>query len=187
MAEIEQLCVEQTRQWIRSFVIKYNLCPFAKREMDRGSVRIQLSQATTAEEALIALDHEIALLDTTPATETTFLLFPWFLQDFFDYLDFIDIAESKLAADDYEGVYQLATFHPDYCFSDANVDDVTNYTNRSPYPMIHLLREDSLEKAIASFGNTGTIPETNMERLRALGLTEIEKIVTDCLKVKQDN
>ena len=186
MTEIEQLCIEQTRKWIRSFVIRYNLCPFAKREMDKGSVRIQTSQATTTEQALLNLENEIELLNTKPETETSFLLFPWFLEDFFDYLDFTEMAESKFLNDKYNGIYQFATFHPDYCFADASFDDVTNYTNRSPYPMLHLLREDSLEKAIASFGNTGAIPEANIMRLRAMGLVDIEKIVADCLTVKEE-
>lgn len=186
MTEIEQLCIEQTRQWIRSFVIKYNFCPFAKREMDKGSVRIHVSQATTTEQALVDLEHEIELLNTNPDTETSFLLFPWCVEDFFDYLDFTELAESKFLADKYDGVYQFATFHPDYCFADASFDDVTNYTNRSPYPMLHLLREDSLEQAIASFGNTGTIPEANMARLRKMGRTNIEKIVADCLTTKKE-
>ena len=183
MTQIEQLCIEQTREWIQSFIIKYNLCPFAKREMDKGSVKIHYSRAKSAKSALADLKTEMEYLTANPETETIFLLFPLFLHDFFDFLDFVDLAEMNLVTQGYEGIYQLATFHPEYCFADANVDDVTNYTNRSPYPMLHLLREESIEKAVHWFGNTGTIPETNMTRLRALGLEEVEKIVTECLQV----
>jgi uncharacterized protein len=184
MTHTEQVYIQQTQQWIQSFIISLNLCPFAQREMDKGSVRIEVSSATTNEKALKDLKEEIALLNTNNKIETSFLLFPMFLQDFFDYLDFSYLAEASLLAQGYEGVYQLATFHPNYCFADANVDDVTNYTNRSPYPMLHILREESVEKAIAYFGNTGSIPENNMARLRMIGTDEVEKMVQECLIVK---
>ena len=103
------------------------------------------------------------------------VLFPKFLDDFFDYLDFIDEAEAILFEKGYEGVYQLASFHPDYCFADGASNDVTNYTNRSPYPMIHILREASLEKAISYYGNTEDIPENNKRCLRKLGLEDVRK------------
>ena len=169
--------VQQTTHWIESFVIKLNLCPFAKREMDKGSVRIQASTAQKTKQALLELSDEFARLDSTTAIETTFLIFPSFLNDFFDYLDFVDEAESILFTAGYEGVYQLATFHPLYCFTDVEMDDVTNYTNRSPYPMLHILREDSLDKAIEYYGDTDEIPENNQRCLRNLGLDEVKKII----------
>jgi len=175
--------IEQTKQWINAFVVAYNLCPFAKREMDKGSVRIHCSGANTLEAALLDLQSEIALLDSNEHIETSFLLFHTMLQDFFDFLDFADQAEIALKKAGYEGIYQIATFHPEYCFADANCDDVSNYTNRSPYPMLHLLRESSVEKAIAYFGNTGTIPETNIRRLRGLGLELVQKIIQDSLSL----
>lgn len=184
MTQTEHVCIQQTQQWIQSFIITLNLCPFARREMDKGSVRIQVSSAITNEKALEDLETEIELLNTNANIETTFLLFPMFLQDFFDYLDFSYLVEANLLTQGYEGIYQLATFHPNYCFADANVDDVTNYTNRSPYPMLHILREESIEKAISYFGNTGTIPENNMARLRRMGTEEVEKMVQECLTVE---
>ena len=176
MIQSEQLCVRQTVQWVREFVIKLNLCPFAQREMDKGSVRVQASEAETVDSALIDLMVEIELLSLNSDIETTLLVFPSCFADFFDYLDFIDLAEAMLLANGQEGIYQVATFHPDYCFADTNPDDVTNYTNRSPYPMVHLLREEQIEKAIAHYGDTEQIPENNMACLRKLGLEEVIRL-----------
>lgn len=178
MIQSEELCVKQSVQWIWQFVIKLNLCPFAKREMDKGSVRVQASQAETVERAMIDLMAEIDLLNGNSAIETTLLVFPSFLNDFFDYLDFVDLAESIMEDKGYEGIYQLATFHPNYCFADAKADDLTNYTNRSPYPMLHLLREEQIEKAITYYGDTERIPENNMALLRQLGLDELKKMAS---------
>ena len=175
------LCVQQTVQWVREFVIKLNLCPFAKREMDNGSVRIQASQAVTVEDAMTDLMGEVEALNANAAIETTLLVFPSFLKDFFEYLDFVDLAQSILHTKGYEGIYQLATFHPDYCFADENADDVTNYTNRSPYPMMHLLREEQIEKAIDYYGDTEQIPKNNMACLRKLGLEKVKKMTRSCL------
>lgn len=171
--------IEKTIHWIQSFVIKLNLCPFAKREMDQGSVRIESCAAQKTKQALQALMQEITLLESTVTIETTFLIFPSFLADFFDYLDFVDAAESALITAGYEGVYQLATFHPLYCFADVDMDDVTNYTNRSPYPMLHILREQSLDKAIAYYGDTDEIPENNQRCLRELGLDKVKIMSCD--------
>ena len=171
----KQIYVQQTLEWIQSFVIKLNLCPFAKREIEKKSLTIQVSEAVTIEQGLADLINSIALLDTNALIETTIVLFPSLLDDFFDYLDFIDEAEAILFEREYDGIYQLASFHPNYCFADVASNDVTNYTNRSPYTMIHVLREDSLEKAIAYYGNTEDIPENNKKCLRKLGLDEVEK------------
>lgn len=173
---MQALYVEQTAAWIRSFVIKLNLCPFAQREMDKGSVRIHASLAQSTDSAINDLMAEFDVLNKNPAIETTVLVFPDFLKDFFEYLDFVDIAESILFTNDYEGIYQIATFHPDYCFADATTDDVTNYTNRSPYPMLHILREDGLSKAIEHYGDTDQIPIRNQACLLKLGLEEVTRI-----------
>lgn len=173
-------CVEQTAAWIRSFVIQLNLCPFAKREMDKGSVRIHASLAQSTDSAINDLMAEFDFLNKNTTIETTVLVFPCFLKDFFDYLDFVDIAESVLFTNNYEGIYQIATFHPDYCFADAASDDVTNYTNRSPYPMLHILREEGLSKAIEHYGDTEKIPVQNQACLLKLGLEEVKKIKLNC-------
>lgn len=176
MSPGDQRSIQHTMQWVQSFVIGLNLCPFAKREVDRGSVRIQISSADTVEQALLDLMIEVELLNTKPSISTTLLVFPHFLTDFFDYLDCVDCAEALLVDAGYEGIYQLATFHPNYCFAGAAENDVTNYTNRSPYPMLHLLREEQVAEAIAYYGNTDTIPEDNMTCLRNLGLDAVKKM-----------
>jgi len=177
MIESKDLCVKETIKWVRDFVIKLNLCPFAKHEMDKGSASIKASNAESLEEAMIAFMTEVETLNTNANIDTTLLVFPNCLKNFFEYLDFIDIAESTLKSKDYEGVYQLATFHPDYCFAGVDAEDVTNYTNRSPYPMVHLLREEQLESAINYYGDTSKIPENNMACLRKLGIVEIQKMI----------
>jgi hypothetical protein len=168
---------EQTLNWVRSFIIQYNLCPFAKGAVNKNGLRITVSDNKKQALALEDLMTEIHLLDETPAIETTLLVFAEGFKDFFAYLDLVDLAEELINQLEYEGIYQLATFHPDYYFADSDPDDVTNYTNRSPYPMLHILREDSLEKAIAAYGDTSTIPEKNSATMRDLGLAQIKKIL----------
>lgn len=172
--ESDESCISKTRQWIKSFVIALNFCPFAKREMNRNAVKILVNRDKTIEEAMDALLLELKILTTDPCIETTFLLFPELLSDFFTYLDFVDSAESRILAEGYEGIYQLASFHPDYCFQDANTNDVTNYTNRSPYPMLHILREAAVEEAIARYGDTNEIIKRNQICLEKLGLDEVK-------------
>lgn len=171
--------IEQTKHWLRSFIVKLNICPFAKREIERGTVKIQVTQAVKLQQALEDLLLEMMFLDNNPAVETTLLIFPSVFGDFFRYLDFVDVAELLIREEGYEGIYQLATFHPDYCFADVDFNDVSNYTNRSPYPMVHLLREESLEKAIAYYGDTESIPQNNIKTMQKLGLMKIKAILAN--------
>lgn len=180
MSQSDKFIIQHTQNWIHSFIIKLNICPFAKREINRGAVKFQVSHAKKIELALEEFMVEIHSLDNQPSVETTFLIFPSLFRDFFHYLDFVDLAEALMYEQGYEGIYQLATFHPDYCFAEVEFEDVSNYTNRSPYPMIHLLREDSVEKALAFYGDTEKIPTINIESMRQLGLEEIQKIITQC-------
>lgn len=173
----EALVTQQTLHWIRSFVVEYNICPFAKQVVHQGSLVIQVIHRTESEAMLDALRQALCLLDEDARTETILMVFPSSLPDFFDYLDFADRAEQFLHALGYEGVYQVATFHPQYCFADVDFDDVSNYTNRSPYPMLHLLREASLDKAIAFYGDTDQIPENNIATLRQLGLNKVKHLL----------
>lgn len=172
----------QTLKWVRSFIIEHNICPFAKGPVNKGSLRIAVTDTQKKADALEALMSEIHLLDENPKIETTLLVFANAFKDFFAYLDFVDMAEELMQELEYEGVYQLATFHPDYLFADSDADDVSNYTNRSPYPMVHLLREDHLDKAITAYGNTELIPEKNIATMHALGLEQIKKILTATLE-----
>jgi hypothetical protein len=178
MIPSDSLIAELTLNWIRSFIIEYNICPFAKGPFNKGSLKISVSETKKKAQALEDLMVEIQFLDKNPETETTLLVFAEAFKDFFAYLDFVEMAEQLILMQGYEGIYQLATFHPDYYFADTDPEDVSNYTNRSPYPMVHILREDSLEKAIAAYGNTDTIPEKNIATLRQLGLEQVLKIIT---------
>lgn len=153
--------IQETQDWLESFIVKLNICPFAKREIERRSVKIHVAEAKKLKQAREELLNEFMFLDTHPETETTLLIFPSMFGDFFSYLNFVDVAELLITEHNYEGIYQLATFHPQYCFSDTDFDDISNKTNRSPYPMLHLLREASVEKAIAFYGDTTQIPMNN--------------------------
>ncbi|WP_058535120.1 DUF1415 domain-containing protein [Legionella saoudiensis] len=174
--------IKQTVEWIQSMVIGLNLCPFAKREMNNNSARIEASSAQSINDALVDFIGEVNYLQANPAIGTTILIYPHILNDFFAYLDFVDLANDLLVKSGYEGIYQIATFHPDYCFHGVKTDDVTNYTNRSPYPMLHLLREEMLDQAITYYGDTDVIPENNMRCLRELGLVEVRKRLEQCMK-----
>lgn len=158
-----------TRQWIETVVVGMNFCPFANRELHRNTVRFITSPELDIESVLLQLIDECIHLDADDGTQTTLLILPEGFADFDDYLDLAGLAEDLLADRGYEGVYQVASFHPDYRFADADADDPANYTNRSPYPMLHLLREDGLEAAIASYPDPDAIPENNIAKARALG------------------
>lgn len=182
MQETDSKVVEQTLAWVRTFIVEHNICPFAKRELEQSTIRVEVVRSKKVEVALEELIAEVTWLDEHPETETTLLVFPTLFRDFDHYLDYVELAESLLVDQGYEGVYQLATFHPDYCFADADPGEAANYTNRSPYAMVHLLREASVEKAIAFYGDTSVIPERNIAHLTALGNAVAEQHLQRCLK-----
>ncbi|CUB03382.1 DUF1415 domain-containing protein [Marinomonas fungiae] len=177
----EELVIAQTQKWVSSFIVAMNVCPFAKREVDRGSVRYVVVRSRQASVALEELMAEINFLDQNPEVETTLMIFPTMFQDFVSYLDFVDDSEELMYEQECEGVYQLATFHPKYCFSGTEEGDVSNYTNRSPYPMLHILREASLEKAIDYYGDTAGIPERNIKLMEETGHEALAKLMQQCM------
>ncbi|MDF1758891.1 MAG: DUF1415 domain-containing protein [Legionellaceae bacterium] len=166
----KDLIKQQTMNWVKGFIIEYNICPFAKKVVNNKSLSIEVLDTQDLEEALQSLVSCIKALESSNSIETTLLVFPTYLRDFFEYLDFTYLAERLLQEQGYEGVYQLATFHPKYCFADVDENDVSNYTNRSPYPMIHIIRESSIDKAIELYGNTELIPEKNIETMNRIGI-----------------
>jgi hypothetical protein len=182
MQAADNQIMEQTLAWVRTFIVEHNICPFAKRELEGGTLRVEVVRSKKIDVALEELIAEVEWLNEHPETETTLLVFPSLFKNFDHYLDYIELAESLLAELGYEGVYQLATFHPDYCFADAEPEDAANYTNRSPYAMVHLLREASVEKAIAFYGDTEQIPERNITHLTELGNAAAEELLQRCLK-----
>ncbi len=175
----DQHIIDKTKNWMTSFIVKLNICPFAKRELARNSIKYNIVHAKKRNQALESLLSELCFLDKTPSVETTLMLFPFLFKDFYQYLDFVDGAECHLNEHGYDGIYQLATFHPNYCFADTEFDDVSNFTNRSPYPMIHILREESLEKAITNYGNTEDIPQRNIETLKNVGAERIKQLLRE--------
>lgn len=182
----DELVTTQTMKWVKNFIVGFNVCPFAKREIEKESVRVVVLRSKKVDVALEELMAEVQWLDEQPETETTLLVFPTLFKDFHRYLDFVEMAENLMFEQGCEGVYQLATFHPDYCFSGAEPDDVSNYTNRSPYPMLHLLREASVEKAIEFYGDTSGIPNENIEKMETLGRTKLDDMFATCMKVDND-
>jgi len=156
--------------WLNSVVIGLNLCPFSGKPMRENRVRFHISSATTEEEVLADLTTEMEFLDLTPAAEveTTLVIIPNVLRDFYDYNQCLVWAQSQLKRQGWQGIYQLASFHPDYCFAGAQPDDLENLTNRAPYPIIHIIREASLEKALEYFDGVEEIPERNKACVEAL-------------------
>jgi hypothetical protein len=159
------------RRWLERAVIGLNLCPFAKAVYVKNQVRIVVSDASTERALLEQLGEELALLRDTPAdsVDTTLLVHPQVLGDFLDYNDFLDDADALVEAMDLDGVLQVASFHPDYRFADTEADDAGNLTNRAPWPTLHLLREDSIDRAVAAYPDPDAIIERNIETMRALG------------------
>ena len=179
-----EAALRATRAWVEQAVIGLNLCPFAKAVQVKGLVRYVCSEAREATALREVLRRELLHLRDVPAgqTETTLLVHPWVLQDFLDYNDFLDEADRLLAELGLEGELQIASFHPQYQFAGTALDDIENATNRSPFPTLHLLREDSIERAVAAFPEPEAIYETNMRTLRALGPEAWAQLQARCLR-----
>ncbi len=164
-------CLTDTRQWLEKAVIGLNLCPFANAVHLKGQIRWVLSNAETADTLSTCVVQELQWLAAAdPAqTDTTLIVHPRVLQDFFDFNDFLGGAEDSLLDLGLEGVLQIASFHPQYQFADAAADDISNFSNRSPYPTLHLLREDSISRAVAALPEAEMIYERNIRTLKKLG------------------
>lgn len=163
--------IDETRDWVERVVIGLKLCPFAPAPALKGLIRYATSEADTTEALLEDLATELQRLVASPPEEieTTLLIHPRVLQDFYDFNDFLEVADELLRVLELEGEIQIASFHPDYQFADAKSDDIGNATNRSPYPTLHLLREESIARAVDSFGDTRSISTANLATLRQLG------------------
>jgi hypothetical protein len=171
MSFVAATVIAETRAWVDRAVIGLNLCPFAKAVQVKGQIRYAVTDATDTDALLEALREELRLLaDADPAqVETTVLIHPGVLAEFLDFNDFLEVADAALEALGYAGVLQVASFHPQYQFAGTGADDMTNATNRSPYPTLHLLREASIDRAVAAFPEAKTIYERNIRTLQALG------------------
>lgn len=173
--------ITQTRCWLESVIIELNFCPFARREHLRNSIRYQLSEQADLSSALQTVAEECQYLDQQPQTETTLLIFPRGFNDFNDFLELIEMTDQLIDQLDYRSTYQLAHFHPDYCFAGSNDDDAANYTNRSPWPTLHLLREASLQRAIERYPDTSQIPDNNIKKARELGKPALQARLQQCM------
>ncbi len=165
------------KDWLGRFIIPYRICPFAERVHEQQSIRYRVLDDADAEACLLALIAECRILDQLPSIETTLLIFSQALADFDDFLDLTAVAEQLMPQQGYQGVYQLAHFHPGYRFAGCDADDPANYTNRSPYPMWHLLREERLEQALAHYPHPELIPERNIRLCRELGSAKLRRIL----------
>mgnify|MGYP002789668403 CR=1 FL=1 len=165
--------VVATRAWLDKAVIGLNLCPFAKSVHVTGRIRWRVSEATTPDELLADLADELRLLADTDAEQidTTLLIHPRVLTDFLDYNDFLDVADAAVDALKLGDLLQVASFHPQYRFADTEPDDISNFTNRSPFPTLHLLRHASVDRAVAAFPDAADIFEANIATLQRLGLS----------------
>lgn len=172
--------IQHTINWVKSVVIGLNFCPFAAKTVIQNSIRYAVLQPNDIKETLSAIQSEFELLDKDNSIETILVIFPDDFKDFQSYLSLVKKAEKLITTLNYDGVYQIASFHPDYCFAGSDKDDAANYTNRSPYPMLHLLREESLSKALATFKNPESIPERNVNLAREKGLKYMQVLRAAC-------
>lgn len=163
--------IAATQAWIEKAVIGLNLCPFAKAVYVKQQIRYVVSTTKEVEALVAEIESELQALQVADPTQidTTLIIIPDMLSDFLDYNDFLSVADNLLEDLELDGEIQIASFHPDYQFADAAADDIENYTNRSPYPILHLLREASIERAVDAFPEAEMIFEKNMETLRKLG------------------
>lgn len=171
MNDTHSVMIARTRQWLEKAVIGLNLCPFAKAVQVKSQIRYVVSDASSEEELLADLLHELeTLYDADPeAVETTLLIHPYVLNDFLDYNQFLEIADAAVSELELDGEIQVASFHPDYQFAGSSPNDIENFSNRAPYPTLHLLRETSVGRAVAAFPQAAQIYQRNIETLRQLG------------------
>ena len=167
----EEQVLAATRHWLEKAVIGLNLCPFAKAVYVKNQVRLVVSKARHADDLLEELDRELDLLVATPADEidTTMLIHPTLFDDFLDFNDFLEVAEGVVDEHGLDGVIQLASFHPQFQFDGTEPDDISNYTNRAPFAVLHLLREESVERAVEAFPQADAIFDANIATLEKLG------------------
>lgn len=180
----ERVVVRATECWVRDLVVGLNLCPFAAMPLQQGRIRYQVCGETQFENIYRALLAEMGQLVGLPTEEieTSLFIVPQGLEAFDDYLELLYAVDAVIPEAGLDGVLQLASFHPDYRFEGTDPNDPANYTNRSPYPMFHLIREASLEQALEGYTDPELIPQRNMERLRELGLVELRSRLQACYK-----
>lgn len=178
----EATIIAQTTVWIKSVVIGCNFCPFAAKAMSTKSIRYKVLHDANTENTLETLILEMAFLDGAEDIETTLIILPYRFEDFTQYLQLVRSAEKTVTRQGYDGVYQVASFHPEYCFAGTDNDDPANYTNRSPYPMLHILREESISQAIGQHFEAKGIPARNIAFAREKGLRYMQLLRAVCME-----
>ena len=173
--------IEQTINWIKSVVIDCNFCPFAASAILKKNIRYHVVHEINLKESLAILKQELIHLDTHSDIETSFIIFAQDFSDFGDYLYLIKKSEQILYKENYEGIYQVASFHPNYSFAGEDENDAANFTNRSIYPMLHILREESLTKALSLYPNPELIPQHNIDFARQKGLQYMQMLRLACI------
>lgn len=173
--------IAQTKKWITDVVIGCNFCPFAAREVKRNSINYIVDESEDIATCLHTFIAECKRMDDDTATETSFIIYANAFANFDDYLDLVSLAEALLEREGYEGIYQVASFHPQYCFENTGENDAANYTNRSIYPMLHILREESIEAALDHYADPEEIPERNIRFAREKGATYMKLLRDACL------
>ena len=173
--------ISYTINWIRKVVIGCNFCPFAAKAMVKKTVRYVVVANSDFKTALTQLANEFEFLNNHDNIETTFIIFSNGFADFLQYLNLVDKGERLLTKEKYEGIYQLASFHPLYLFAGSNENDAANYTNRSPYPMLHILREESITNALENFDDPDSIPEKNIGFAKVKGLEYMKMLAASCI------
>lgn len=172
--------IAQTKKWINDVIVGCNFCPFAAKALKAGSIYYEVITRAGRQAGLEALARCFIKLDTDENTETVFLIFLDSFTVFDDYLQLVELSEALLEKQGYEGAYQIASFHPDYLFAGSSENDPANYTNRSPYPMLHLLREESVSRALDSFPDTAKIPQRNIKYAQQKGLLYMRSLREAC-------
>jgi len=174
--------IEQTKKWINDVVMGCNFCPFAAPPVKQQKVYYRVETSASLVACLDFFLEEMKRLDNEGEIETSFLIFPSSFEQFDNYLTLVSHAEKSIKQNGYEGIYQLASFHPLYQFANSSPDDAANYTNRSIYPMLHLLREESIEKALKSYSDPGSIPRRNILFAREKGTVYMKMLRDACLR-----
>ena len=179
MSNTNQAVIQQTKNWIEEVVIGLNLCPFASKPFSNETIEYTVNSGDSTEQHLHQLANSFNQLDEATNIETSLLIYPDAYQRFDTYLELLHLANSLLEELNYSGIYQLASFHPDYRFAGSTENDASNFSNRSPYPMLHLIRESDLEQALASYSannlNIEQIPENNIKKLREIGYQKMQE------------
>lgn len=176
------IAISQTREWVSSVIVKYNFCPFARKEVENNCIHYIVSNANTIDDAVMDMLEQCIELDRESERETTLIMFDNGFSDFEDFLDLVDLANALLVAQGFEGKYQIANFHPDYVFADSDETDAANYTNRAPFPTLHLIREASMSEALENYDEPESIPEHNINLARRKGIDFWQQLLESCKK-----